>query len=351
MKALVLEKNTVLKFKDVPDPKIKDDECLIAVKYAGICESDIARAFCNGAYFYPSIMGHEVSGIVEKAGNKVNRFRKGDHVAVFPLLPCFKCGFCRKKLYAQCIKYDYYGSRRNGGFAQFLAVKEWNLFKLPPKTPLEHASILEPVSVSVHAARKIDYDKNDNVVILGAGLIGLTMALYLKKVLKIHNIFIVDRNDHKLKLAQEIGAKTLNSRSPNWESSLLKMAGGKIAAIFEACGSEETYYKSVKLVSPHGNVIWAGNIKGDLLLDKKTVSSIIRREIHILGCWNSSFSHSAADDWSVSLKLIRNNGPFFNRIISHVVPLSSSAQMFKKLHTRHLKSSGTERFQKVLIKI
>ena len=351
MKALVLKKNGVLKFKDVPESKIKDDECLIAVKYAGICDSDIARAYDNGAYFYPSIMGHEIAGIVKEAGKRVKRSRKGDHIAVFPLLPCFKCEFCTKKRYAQCIKYDYYGSRRNGGFAQFLAVKEWNLFRLPPKTPLEHASMLEPVSVAVHAARKIDYDKNDNVAILGAGLIGLTIALYLKKVIKLKNIFIVDRNEHKLKLAQEIGVKTLNSRSSNWENSLLKMADGKIANIFEACGSTETYTSSVKLVSPHGNVIWVGNIKGDLLLDKKTVSSIIRREIHILGCWNSSFSHSTADDWSVSHRLIRDHGPFFNKIISHVVPLSSGAQIFKRLRTRHLKSSGTERFQKVLIKI
>ena len=95
MKALVLESNEKLMYRDVPHPEISSDECLVAVKNAGICRSDIYRAYNNGAYFYPLIMGHEFAGIIKEVGNDVHNYKLGDRVAVFPLIPCKNCEFCK----------------------------------------------------------------------------------------------------------------------------------------------------------------------------------------------------------------------------------------------------------------
>ena len=89
---------------------------MVQVAYAGICNSDIQRSFGGGAYHYPLIMGHEFSGAVKEsfAGS---RFSAGDRVVVYPLLPCHTCEACQTGDYAQCLDYDYFGSRRPGGFA------------------------------------------------------------------------------------------------------------------------------------------------------------------------------------------------------------------------------------------
>ncbi len=101
---------------------IKENEVLVRVKAAGICGSDIPRIYNGGAYFYPLIPGHEFSGQVEKCGSAAENKWSGKRVGIFPLIPCGECGPCKKKQYEMCRKYSYLGSRRHGGFAEYVAV-------------------------------------------------------------------------------------------------------------------------------------------------------------------------------------------------------------------------------------
>lgn len=128
MKALVLEKNEVLKYKDIPMPERKNkNSYLVKVIASGICGSDLHRAFEGEAYHYPLIMGHEFSGTIEE-GFKGSKFKEKDNVVIFPLIPCKKCTACQTGDFAQCMNYDYLGSRRDGGFAEYVYVSEENLF-------------------------------------------------------------------------------------------------------------------------------------------------------------------------------------------------------------------------------
>ena len=112
-------------------PRLKKNEIEISIVKAGICSSDVQRSMDNGAYNYPLIMGHELAGIISKIGNEnEDDFSVGEKVSIFPLLPCFGCNFCSKKLYSLCLNYSYYGSRCNGGFAEKIIVKKWNLKNL-----------------------------------------------------------------------------------------------------------------------------------------------------------------------------------------------------------------------------
>ena len=328
MKALILKSNGQVFYDDVVDPNVKDDECLISVKASGVCNSDIGRAFSGGAYFYPLIMGHEFAGEVVKTGKKVTGFEIGDKVGVFPLIPCNQCEFCLSKNYAQCLDYNYYGSRCNGSFADLVSVKEWNLIKLPDDIGYEEASLLEPVAVAIHAIKKAKILKDYEVVILGAGLIGMTIAHYLKMKLDVKKVIVMDRNEEKLNLLRNYGIETICLKDKNCEKNNLKAD-----VVFEACGSPNTFLKSIEIVKSHGQVIWVGNITSDLDIPKKLVSLILRKEINIIGSWNSSFTKDAPDDWHEAIKYIGKND-FIKKIITHKLPLSEGVKFLNYLFDR-----------------
>ncbi len=336
MKALVLEKNAVLKLKRVADPRIREDECLIAVQRAGVCSSDINRAFDHGAYHYPLIMGHEFSGIVKKAGARVKGYSAGDRVSVFPLIPCFRCPFCEEKHFAQCRGYDYYGSRRDGAFAEYVAVKGWNLFRIPKDVSWEKAALLEPTAVAMHALRKVSLRPPETALILGAGLMGLMLARYLGQIVRKENIYIVDRNEGKLEFARSLKINAIHSSQLSWRSELVEKTGGGVHCVFEACGAGATYSHSLEVVRSQGTVVWIGNIEQDLALKRRLVSSILRREIKIYGCWNSCFTHDRDDDWGLALNFLKTLSDD-SLFITHLLRLEEGESFLKDLFQNKLK--------------
>ena len=165
-------------------PNLLEDHCRIKIHTTGICSSDIQRGFGNGAYFYPLIMGHEISGHIVKCGSEVKKFSINDNVSVFPLIPCKKCFYCNNKEYMRCSNYKYYGSRCDGGFSQYIDVDQWNLVKVPKGIDLTDAALLEPVAVCVHAIQRLKlgdfHSKDKKIGILGAGFLGLIISDILK---------------------------------------------------------------------------------------------------------------------------------------------------------------------------
>ncbi len=155
MKAYVLHGIDDLRYEEVQEPSLKQGEVLVEVKAAGICGSDIPRIFENGTYSFPLIPGHEFSGVVVKTASEAEDKWLGEHVGVFPLLPCKSCVPCQKGHYEMCRNYSYIGSRTNGAFAQYVAVPVWNLIRLPEGVSFEAAAMLEPMAVAVHAMRSV----------------------------------------------------------------------------------------------------------------------------------------------------------------------------------------------------
>ena len=117
MKAASLFAVGDLRYIDMEVPNCKDDEVLVKIKNCGICGSDVGRVLHKGTYHFPTVPGHEFSGVIifDPQGKD-----EGKRVAVYPLLPCFKCDECTNERYAQCRNYDYYGSRRDGGYAEYI---------------------------------------------------------------------------------------------------------------------------------------------------------------------------------------------------------------------------------------
>ena len=138
MHAAVLHAVGDLRYEEVAFPAVAEDEVLVKVKNCGICGSDVGRVLAHGTYHFPTIPGHEFSGeVVFDAENKLT----GKRVAVFPLLPCFSCENCKEERYANCTNYNYYGSRCDGGYAEYIAVKRFNLVELPDAVSFEEGAM------------------------------------------------------------------------------------------------------------------------------------------------------------------------------------------------------------------
>ena len=96
MKAGVVHAREDIRYEEIEKPKATAGHVLIKVKYTGICGSDIPRVNGNACHFFPNVLGHEFSGVVEEIGEGVTSLKPGDRVAGVPLVPCMKCADCQK---------------------------------------------------------------------------------------------------------------------------------------------------------------------------------------------------------------------------------------------------------------
>lgn len=340
MKAASLNSNKSIKIIDKEIPVISDDECLIKVHSCGVCSSDIYRGFDNGAYFYPLVMGHEFSGKIVKKGSKVNRFNISDHVSVFPLLPCFECSSCKVKDYVTCINYKYYGSRNDGAFSEYIAVKAWNLLKIHKSIDLHDASFLEPLSVVVHGLKKLNlFNRNDlskkNICIIGSGFLGLMMVEILINSFDFNEINLVDRNSFKLNYLESKNLiKVILDTNQDW-NNYLKSNKNSFDIVFEMTGFNENFVRSINLAKAKAEVLWLGNINDDLTIPKVTVSSILRKELNIVGTWNSNFKNDH-DDWIYSLELIKNKIVSPKKYVTNFISIEDLPQSIERMFSHKI---------------
>lgn len=329
MKAWVLHDIGDIRFEDVDMPKIGDNEVLVAVKAAGICGSDIPRIYETGAHNMPIIPGHEFSGQVVDTGKNVDKKWLNKRVGGFPLIPCGKCDLCKRKLFEMCRNYNYLGSRCNGGFAEFVSVPEWNLIELPDNVTYEQAAMLEPMSVAVHAIRRVNIQPNDTVAVQGLGTIGLLVTMFLKEM-GIRNILAIGNKEFQKDTITKIGLSEedfCNSKNIEVSSFIKNKTTDGVDVYFECVGKNETINTAIDNTAPAGKVILVGNPYSDISLDKNVYWKILRNQLTVIGTWNSSFTHDKNDDWHYVISILNKGVSKFEAIISHRVELSKLINM------------------------
>lgn len=344
MKALVLERDKELVYRDVPEPECPGPEwALVKVAFAGICNSDLHRGFGGGAYRYPLVMGHEFSGTVLQAPSG-SGFAPGDPVTAFPLIPCGTCAACRAGEHAQCASYDYLGSRRDGAFAERVWVPAANLFRVPARVELRHAALTEPCAVARHAAAKAEGSPCASAAVFGGGPIGNLAAQWLR-LAGCARIFVVDIDDTKLALARSMGFEAIDARAGDPVAALKERTDGAGADVaLEAVGLPLTYRQTLAAVRRGGQAVLAGNLRGSLSLEEREVSSLLRRELTIRGTWNSRVAPAGANDWTESLARL-GRGIDVAPLVSHVLPLAEGPEAFRRL------LAGREPFAKVVFEV
>lgn len=330
MKALVLESDKVLNVQNRKMPEAnRDDTILIRIVACGICGSDIPRGFGGGAYHYPLVMGHEFSGVV--AENSLwSKFREGDKVAVFPLIPCGKCEACQTGDYAQCEDYNYFGSRCDGGFSEYLSVPESNLFKIPDHVSILHAAMTEPAAVALHGARKMSITGGETGVVFGGGPIGNMTAQWLR-ILGCKRVIVIDIENTKLDIAIKMGFETINSKEINPVEKIFELTEGKGAScVVEAVGMPATFLQAIQATGRFGQVVFMGNIHGSFSIGEKDFSNILRKELKIYGTWNSKIVPAGIDDWTTVLKYMDKEFQV-EPLISDIPSLEEGPSIFESI--------------------
>ncbi|MCM1211818.1 MAG: galactitol-1-phosphate 5-dehydrogenase [Blautia sp.] len=358
MKAWMLHDINDLRIEDVKMPVIEKNEVLVKVKAAGICGSDIPRIYKTGAHTHPLIPGHEFSGIVEAVGEEVDSKWQNQRVGIFPLIPCKNCIPCQNKQYELCRNYSYLGSRTNGGFAEYVAVPEWNLISLPDEVTYEAAAMLEPMAVAAHAMRRAAISSDKTVAICGLGTIGLLLLMSLMKdardtygdtasILDSKRIFVIGNKDFQRQTVINMGLPEefyFDSRSGNAGSWLMEQTDQQgVDIFFECIGKNETFVQAVNNTAPSGKVVLVGNPYSDMCMEKAAYWKILRNQLTLIGTWNSSFIHDMEDDWHYVINMLSRKMIVPESLITHRLPLEGLERGL------HIMRDKTEDYVKIMV--
>ena len=343
MKAVRMYKPGDLRVENVPKPAMEKDEAMVKVKAVGLCGSDIPRALIYGAHISPITIGHEFSGIIEDVGEDVVDFKPGDRVVVPPLIPCGKCEWCEKGLYSLCENYDYYGSRRDGALAEYVSVKESNLLKVPDNVSYEDAATIDPAANAYHALMRGDFKPGLSVCVVGSGPIGLFAAQFAS-LMGASKVIAVDIWDEKLEIAAKVGADTvINSKQTDAAAGVIEATGGEGADIvIDFSGVPAAQKQAIMMAAKMGHVVLLGISHKGLDLSEKEVDTIMRRQLSVVGSWNSFTAPYPGVDWTESLKMFANGGMTAKDIISHRLSLDKAPEVFDNI------SKGGYFFNKIM---
>jgi len=349
MKAWVLHDVGKLTYDSVDMPAPAVNEVLVEVKAVGICGSDIPRIYQNGAYSHPLIPGHEFAGVVTKVGTDVDAAWLEKRVGVFPLIPCKKCGPCRKQKYEMCRSYSYLGSRRDGAFAEYVVVPVENLIVLPEVVSFEAAAMFEPMAVAVHAMRRVMPKASERVVVCGLGTIGLLLLMFLQEAgvgADAAGVLVIGNKDFQREQALKLGVTPENycdSRTQNVEQWIAERTAGDGADVFFECvGKNETFSWGVNCAAPSGRVLLVGNPFTDMHLERSVYWKILRNQLTVTGTWNSSFTGEDTDDWNYMLDKLAAGSVAPEELITHRYSLAELETGF------HIMRDKSEDYVKVM---
>lgn len=330
MKALLLKEYKDLELTDMPMPQPGPEEVLIRVAACGICGSDV-HGFdgSTGRRIPPIVMGHEAAGVISEVGAMVKGWKPGDRVTFDSTVSCGRCHFCRRGDINLCDNRQVLGVscgdyRRHGAFAEYVAVPQNILYRLPEGLPFEHAAMIEAVSIAVHAVNITPISLGDSALVVGCGMIGL-LTLQAARLAGCSRIIAVDLEDHKLGMAKQLGADvTLNPRNVDVVKEVLEATGGRgVDVALEAVGATEPIRTAISGVRKGGTVTLIGNVTPKIELH---LQQVVTREIRLQG------SCASAGEYPACIDLLASGAIKVQPIISATAPLEDGASWFGRLY-------------------
>ena len=343
MKAVRMYAPGDLRVEEVQKPSPEADEVLIKVEAVGVCGSDIPRANVYGAHVSPITLGHEFSGTIEELGSGVEGLQTGDPVVVAPLIPCYACTWCKQGAYSLCENYDYYGSRRDGAMAEYVAVKQGNVLKLPAGVSFEDAATIDPCANAMHALACAGFTGKETLTVYGMGAIGMYI-LQCAKAMGAPFVACVDIWDEKLAICHELGADlVVDSRTQTADAAVREKTDGRGTAIAIDCtGAPPAQLNAIRTVDKHGTVVLLGISHKGLNLTDKDVDAIMRGELTVRGSWNSFGMPFPGPDWTGAIDLMAKKAISAEKLISHRLPLDEVPATFRRI------AEGNYYFNKIL---
>lgn len=332
MKALLLTEYKKLEYTDFPTPQLKPDEVLLEVKATGICGSDIhGYDGSSGRRIPPLIMGHETAGVIVEAGGEVSGWHPGERVTCDSTVYCGVCYHCRRGEINLCDNRRVLGVstgeyRRHGAFAEYLAVPQRILYRIPDEVAFVQASMVEPLSIAFHAVNINPIEINDSAVVVGSGMIGL-LVIQALRIAGCGQIIAVDIDPERLAMAQQAGADTgLLSTDNDLQQEILALTEGRGAdRAFEVVGITPTIQTAVHSVRKGGSLTLVGNLSAGVELP---LQAVVTRELTLYG------SCASQGEYPACLDMLQRGMVEVDSLISATAELAEGAAWFERLYKR-----------------
>lgn len=332
MKALLLKEYKQLELTEMPEPTIGPEDLLVRVKACGICGSDVhGYDGSTGRRIPPLVMGHEAAGVVAKAGSAVREFKVGDRITFDSTVYCGRCAFCRSGQINLCDNRRVLGVscgdyRQHGAFAEYVAVPERIAVRLPDTLAFEHAAMVEPISIAVHAVNRTPIKLGDTAVVVGSGMIGL-LVIQALRLAGCARVIAVDVEDTKLALAKKLGAEVgLNARTCDPGKEAQALTGGRGADVaVEAVGAAAPIQTAIACLRKGGALTLVGNITPKIELP---LQAVVTRELTLYG------SCASQGEYPACLELLARGAIQVEPLISARIPLEQAPAWFDRLYAQ-----------------
>jgi L-iditol 2-dehydrogenase len=329
---MLLSEYKQLEITELALPRLDDEDVLIEVAACGICGSDVhGYDGGSGRRIPPIVMGHEAAGIIAATGANVRGFAVGDRVTFDSTVYCGSCDFCTKGEVNLCNNRQVVGVscgefRRAGAFAQYVAVPERIVYRLPQGLSFPEAAMLEAVSVALHAAHISQIETGQTALVIGAGMIGL-LLLQAARVAGCSRVYVADIDETRLALARKLGAdETIMASGAALLEHIARVTEGRgVDVVLEAVGRSETVNGAIDCVRKGGTVTLVGNITPEVTLP---LQKVVSRQIRLQG------SCASAGEYPEAMELIAAGRIKVDSLITAVAPLEEGPAWFERLYSR-----------------
>lgn len=296
MKSAVFWGKENLKIEEIKVPDIKANEVLIKVYACGICGTDM-HIFDGdeGAAATPpgTVLGHEFAGEIVKIGSAVTDFKVGDRVCVDPNKLCNKCYYCKSGMGHFCTDMVGIGTTVNGGFSEYCAVPDSQVYKFSDSTSYKKAAMTEPVACCLHGIDMCNIKHSDTVAIIGAGMIGLIM-LQLAKLSGAKKLIVLEPIEEKRKIAEALGADlTIDSVNEDVNAVLAEKGIKQIDVVIECVGRINTIETGIEIAGKHSTLMMFGLTRPDDILPIKPFE-IFKKEIVLKASYINPYTQERA---------------------------------------------------------
>jgi threonine 3-dehydrogenase len=332
MKALVKPRpERGFELTEVPVPAIGPTEVLIRVEKAGVCGTDAHiygwDKWAQNRIKPPLIIGHEFMGTVEAIGDAVRSVRPGDRVSAEGHIADLTCVLCRTGQAHICERVEIIGVDRDGAFAEFIAMPEYNVWKLDPAIPDEYAAIFDPLGNAVHTVMAAGVSIK-SVVITGVGSIGL-MAIPVARAAGAASVYAIDVNPAKLELAKRLGADaTFLSTKSGLVDEIKELTNGDgVDVLLEMSGSGVAIDQGLQMVRNGGTAALLGIPSDNININ--LAERIIFKGLTVLGI----NGRRMFETWYQTQALVKSGRVDLRPIITHVLPYRQFDRAFELMRT------------------
>jgi L-iditol 2-dehydrogenase len=332
MRAAVLHAPGDIRVEEVPVAEPGPGQVLLRVAACGVCGSDVPRMLRNGGYVMPIICGHEFSGHVVALGPDVEPAPGagvGDLVSVPPLIPCRVCEHCVRGDFGLCESYDYFGSRSDGAYAEYVVAPVGNLLPMPAGLDPRAAAMLDPAAIALHALWKTGLRTGQRVLVVGAGPIGL-FAVQWARLAGAAEVVSVDLSEEKAAMAREAGA----TAAVQTAEQARELGGAGFDVVLESAGASAAADLAASLVGPKGHAVFVGIPHAPVELTKETWNRFLRLEVTLHGAWNSFSAPFPGDEWRTAAAKMASGELRWEFMITHELPLRALPEMMRTLGER-----------------